>query len=75
VQHHLALCHVYGTFCLSHVRVRQPLAQSVPTHGSGSAQVWRPWTPAMAAGLMDHGWLLRAVVLYRMPPWPQPQRV
>jgi hypothetical protein len=27
----------------------------------------------MAAGLTDHVWTLREVLLYRVPPWPQPQ--
>jgi hypothetical protein len=27
----------------------------------------------MAAGLTDRVWTLRAVLLYRVPPWPQPQ--
>jgi hypothetical protein len=31
-----------------------------------------PWTPAMAAGLTHHVWTLRAVLLFRGPPWPQP---
>jgi hypothetical protein len=38
----------------------------------GSAKVWQPCTPAMAAGLTDHGWSLREVLLFRVPPWPQP---
>jgi hypothetical protein len=29
----------------------------------------------MAAGLTHHVWSLREVLLYRMPPWPQPQAV
>ena len=45
------------------------------TNGSGSAKVWRPCTPAMAAGLTDHVWSLREVLLYRVPPWPQPQTI
>jgi hypothetical protein len=32
-------------------------------------------TPAMAAGLTDHVWTLREVLLFRVPPWPQPQTV
>jgi hypothetical protein len=35
----------------------------------------RPCPPAMAAGLTDHGWSLTEVLLYRVPPWPQPQTV
>ena len=27
----------------------------------------------MAAGLTDHVWTLREVLLFRVPPWPQPQ--
>jgi IS1 family transposase len=73
--HQLALCHVYYNFCLSHASLRQPLAEPVPTNGSGSAKVWRPCTPAMAAGLTDHVWSLQEVLLYRVPPWPQPQSV
>jgi hypothetical protein len=26
----------------------------------------------MAAGLTDHVWTLREVLLFRLPPWPQP---
>jgi hypothetical protein len=47
----------------------------VPTPGSGSAKLWRPRTPAMAAGVTDHVWSLREVLLFRVPPWPQPQPV
>jgi len=43
------------------------------TSGTSSATRWRPWTPAMAAGLTDHVRTLQEVLLYRVPPWPQPQ--
>jgi IS1 family transposase len=69
----LALYHVYDNFCLPHARLRQPLPRPVPTHGTGSAKQWRSCTPAMAAGVTDHVWTLREVLLYRVPPWPQPQ--
>jgi hypothetical protein len=46
----LALFQVYHHFVLPHASLRQPLAELVPTHGTGSAKVWRPCTPAMAAG-------------------------
>ena len=52
--------------------LRQPLSQPEPTNGPGSAKTWRPQTPAMAAGLTDHVWTLSEVLLYRVPPWPQP---
>jgi IS1 family transposase len=72
VRQQLALYHVYYNFCLPHASLRQPLPQPVPTHGTGSAKQWRPCTPAMAAGLTDHVWTLREVLLFRVPPWPQP---
>jgi len=68
----LALYHVYSNFCLPHASLRLPLPQSAPTHGNGSAKRWQPQTPAMAAGLTDHVWTLREVLLFRVPPWPQP---
>jgi IS1 family transposase len=71
----LALYHVYSNFCLPHTSLRQPLSHPEPTNGSGSAKQWRPCTPAMAAGLTDHVWTLREVLLFRVPPWPQPAGV
>jgi IS1 family transposase len=71
----LALSHAYDNFCLPHASLRQPLPRPVPTNGTGSAKQWRPQTPAMAAGLTDHVWTLREVLLYRVPPWPQPAGV
>ena len=68
----LALYHVYDNFCLPHASVRQPVPQPKPTNGTGSAKQWRPCTPAMAAGLTDHVWTLREVLLFRVPPWSQP---
>jgi hypothetical protein len=62
-------------FCLPHASVRQPVPQPVHTNGTGSATQWRPCTPAMAAGLTDHVWTLREVLLFRVPPWPQPAEV
>jgi hypothetical protein len=62
-------------FCLPHASLRQPLSPPEPTNGPGSAKTWRPQTPAMAAGLTDHVWTLREVLLYRVPPWPQPAGV
>ena len=71
----LAVYHAYYNFCLPHASLRQPLLVPEPTNGSGSAKVWRPCTPAMAAGLTDHVWTLQEVLLFRVPPWPQPQTV
>src|SRR5712664_4732180 len=72
VRQQLVLYHVYYNFCLPYASVRQPLLQPVPTNGTGSAKRWQPRTPAMAAGLTDHVWTLREVLLFRVPPWPQP---
>jgi hypothetical protein len=71
----LVLYHVYYNFCLPHTSLHQVLPQSEPTNGHGLAKVCRPQTPAMAAGLTDHVWTLREVLMYRVPPWPQPQAV
>ena len=72
LHHQLSLYPTYYNFCLSHASLRQLLPQPQPTKGSGSAKRWRPRTPAMAAGLTDHVWTLREVLLFRVPPWPQP---
>jgi len=71
----LVLDHVSYNFCLPHASLRQPLLQPEPAHGTGSAKCWQPRTPAMAAGLTDHVWTLREVLLFRVPPWPQPAGV
>jgi hypothetical protein len=71
----LALFQVYYNFVLPHASLRQPLLVPEVTHGRGSAKVWRPCTPAMAAGLTDHVWSLKEVLLFRVPSWPQPHRV
>jgi len=75
VRQQLSLFQTYYNFCLPHASLRQPLLQPLPTHGTGSAKHWRSCTPAMAAGLTDHVWTLREVLLYRVPPWPQPVEV
>jgi hypothetical protein len=71
----LTLFQVYHNFVLPHASLRQALPEPMPTQGRGSAKVWRPCTPAMAAGLTDRVWSLKEVLLYRVPPWPQPQTV
>ena len=73
VRQQLVVYHTYDNFCLPHASLRQPLLVPEPTHGSGSAKLWRPCTPAMAAGLTNHVWSLKEVLCYRVPPWPQPQ--
>jgi len=75
IRQQLTVYHTYYNFCLPHSSLRQPLPAPEITNGSGSAKLWRPCTPAMAAGLTDHVWPLKEVLLYRVPPWPQPQLV
>ena len=69
----LVLFQVYHNFVVPHASLRQPLAAPLATNGRGSAKRWRPCTPAMAVGVTDHVWSLKEVLLYRVPPWPQPQ--
>lgn len=75
LNHQLVLFQVYHNFVLAHASLRQPLLVPEPTNGSGSAKLWRQQTPAMTAGLTDHVWTLKEMLLYRVPPWPQPQTV
>jgi hypothetical protein len=71
----LTVYHAYYNFCLPHSSLRQPLPVPEVTNGNGSAKLWRPCTPAMAAGLTDHVWSLQEVLMFQVPPWPQPQTV
>jgi IS1 family transposase len=75
LRHQLVLFQSYHNFVLPHASLRQALAEAIPTNGSGSAQLWRQQTPAMAAGLTDHVWTLKEVLMFRVPPWPQLQTV
>jgi IS1 family transposase len=75
IRQQLVVYHAYYNFCLPHASLRQPLLVPEPTNGHGSAKLWRPCTPAMAAGLTDHVWSLKEVLLYLVPPWPQAQTV
>src|SRR5919201_3787261 len=58
-----------------HASLRQPLAQPLATNGMGSPKQWQPCTLAMAAGLTDHVWSLREVLMFRIPLRPHPQTV
>jgi hypothetical protein len=55
LQHQLALFHVYHNFVLTHASLHQPLQVPESTKGGGSAKLWQPYTPTMAAGLADPG--------------------
>jgi IS1 family transposase/transposase-like protein len=69
----LALFHIYHNFVLPHTSLRLPLPECEMISETGSIKRWRQQTPAMAAGLTDHIWSLREVLLFRVPPWPQSQ--
>jgi IS1 family transposase len=75
LQHQLVLFQSYHNFVLPHASLRQPVLVPEPAKDRRSAKVWQSCTPAMAAGLTDHVWSLREVLLFRVPPWPQPQMV
>jgi IS1 family transposase/transposase-like protein len=66
--HQAMLFLIYYNFCLAHASLRLPLDTPQPTRGTGSLRRWQERTPAMAAGLTDHVWSLREVLLYRVPP-------
>jgi len=70
----LALYQTYYNFCLPHASLRQALPQPEPTKGTGSARQWRPCTPAMSAGLTDHVWTLREMLLFACRRGHRPRR-
>jgi IS1 family transposase len=68
LSHQAMLFLVYYNFCLVHASLHRPLDTPQTTRGTGSPRRWQERTPAMAAGLTDHVWTLREVLLYRVPP-------
>ncbi|MCA1598469.1 MAG: hypothetical protein LC769_05520 [Chloroflexi bacterium] len=56
-------------FCTYHAALRE----RAPT---GAYYKWEERTPAMAAGLTDHRWTLKELLLYQVPPpaWVAPKR-
>ncbi len=46
-----------------------PMSHYLPNGLIRGIHVYR----AMAAGLADRVWTLREVLMFRVPPWPQPQ--
>jgi IS1 family transposase len=67
------LFHAYHNFVLPHASLRLSLPELASVPGTGATKRWQPRTPAMAAGLTDRIWSVREVLMYRVPPWPQPQ--
>jgi len=58
----------YAPFVLPHDSVSQRVSALQATRGSGSPKQWQAITPAMAAGLTDHGWAMEALLSERVPP-------
>ena len=57
----------YYHFVLPHHSLRTPLAEPIPTRGTGSEKRWQAVTPAMAAGITDHVWSTSELLSYRVP--------
>src|ERR1700752_1799103 len=57
----------YYHFVLPHKSLRARLPTPEPTRGTGSPRLWRPVTPATAAGLTDHVWTTEELLAYRVP--------
>ena len=68
----IVLFQTYYNFVLPHASLHQAQLQPLRANGKDSATLRRPCTPAMAAGLTDRVWSLQDVLLFRVPPWPQP---
>lgn len=67
----LHLFQAYYNCCLPHTSLRQSLPWELIDASDRGAQHWQKTTPAMAAGLTDHVWGLRELLLFRVPPWQQ----
>jgi IS1 family transposase len=61
----------YYNLCLPHLSLREALSKPMPTKGHGSPKKWMPRTPAMAASITDHVWMMGEFLLFRVPPWRQ----
>jgi IS1 family transposase len=70
LEYHLHLALAYYHFARYHASLRVELPEPVPTRGDGSPKKWQPRTPAMAAGLTDHRWSLRELLMCPVPATP-----
>ncbi len=55
----------YYHLMLPHGSLRQPLAKSEPTRGSGSPRKWQQVTPAKGAVLTNHIWSIFELLSFR----------
>jgi IS1 family transposase len=65
--YHLHLALAYYHFARHHASLRVKLPEPIPTRGDGSPKKWQQRTPAMAAGLTDHRWSLRELLMCPVP--------
>jgi len=70
LEYHLHLALAYYHFSRHHASLRVELPEPIPTRGSGSSKKWQQRTPAMAAGLTDHRWSLRELLMCPVPATP-----
>lgn len=65
--YHLHLALTYYHFARYHASLRVKLPEPVLTRGNGPPKKWQQRTPAMAAGLTDHQWYLRELLMCPVP--------
>lgn len=61
--YHLHLALAYYHFARHHASLWVALPEPLPTRGNGSPKKWQQRTPAMDAGLTDHRWSLRELLM------------
>jgi hypothetical protein len=67
---HLHLSIAYYHFVLTHLGLRRPLPEPIPTNGNGSPKKWEYRTPAMSASLTDHIWTMKELLTFGVPEVP-----
>ena len=67
LEYHLHLSLAYYHLVLYHSSLRVRLPEPIPTRGNGSPKIWEKRTPAMAAGLTDHAWSLKKLLMCHVP--------
>jgi len=70
LEYHLHLALAYYHFARHHASLRVKLPEPIPTRGNGSPKKWQQRTPAVAAGLTDHRWSLRELLMCPVPAVP-----
>jgi hypothetical protein len=68
--YHLHLALTYYHFARYHTSLRVKLPEPIPTRGDGSPKQRQQRTPTMAAGLTNHRWSLRELLMCPLPAAP-----